>query len=77
MSRLGENLATKSYVAVSIDHAESTYENKVAFGSTLMNRPLDQRFVLEEMARQAEGDGFPAGLVDISATGLVRYSMGG
>ena len=77
MSHLGENLATKGYVAVSIDHAESTYENKAAFGSTLVNRPLDQKFVLEEMARLAEGDGFLKGLVDVSETGLVGYSMGG
>lgn len=77
MSHLGENLASKGYVTVSIDHTDSTYSDKAAFGSTLVNRPLDQKFVLDEMARRADGDGFLEGLVDASAAGLVGYSMGG
>lgn len=76
LSHLGENLATKGYVAVSIDHTDSTYHDKAAFGSTLVNRPLDQKFALEEMARRTGGDGFLGGLVDVEHTGLVGYSMG-
>ena len=79
LSHLGESLASKGFVVVSIDHPESTYDDQKAFASTLYNRPYDQLFVLDEMARLgAEGSGsFLAGLVDASRTGLVGYSMGG
>ncbi|MEM9107826.1 MAG: dienelactone hydrolase, partial [Pseudomonadota bacterium] len=78
MSHLGENLATKGYVVVSIDHTESTYDNRAAFGSTLVNRSIDQTFVLNEIDRQSKEDGsFLNGLVDASDTGLIGYSMGG
>ncbi|TQV81998.1 alpha/beta hydrolase family protein [Denitrobaculum tricleocarpae] len=78
MSHLGENLATKGYVTVSIDHTDSTYNDKAAFGSTLVNRRLDVAFVLSEMSRFAIEEGhFLAGIVDSSNTGLIGYSMGG
>jgi predicted dienelactone hydrolase len=78
MSHLGENLASKGYVVVSIEHTESTYENKAAFGSTLVNRPLDQMFVLNEIARLSQQpQHFLKGLVDTENTGLIGYSMGG
>ena len=78
MSHLGENLATKGYVMVSIDHTESTYDNKAAFGSTLVNRPLDQRYVLDAIERMSKSeDSFLSGLVNTDDTGLVGYSMGG
>ncbi|MEY8837778.1 alpha/beta hydrolase family protein, partial [Cribrihabitans sp. XS_ASV171] len=47
MSHLGENLASKGYVTVSIDHTDSTYSDKAAFGSTLYHRPIDQKFIIE------------------------------
>jgi predicted dienelactone hydrolase len=79
MSHIGENLASKGFVAVSIDHKDSTYDDQKAFGSTLYNRPFDQLFVLNEIDRQGKaGSGsFLAGLVDASRTGIVGYSMGG
>ena len=79
MSHLGENLASKGFVTVAIDHKDSTYEDQKAFGSTLYNRPFDQLFVLNEMARLGKsGSGsFLAGLVDANRTGIVGYSMGG
>ena len=79
MSHLGENLASKGYVAVSIDHPDSTYDDQKAFASTLYNRPLDQLLVLREMGRlSVPGSGsFLARLVDAARTGLVGYSMGG
>ena len=78
MSHLGENLASKGYVAVSIDHKDSTYDDAQAFSSTLYNRPLDQRFVIESMALLAENsDSFLAGMLDANKTGVVGYSMGG
>lgn len=79
MSHLGENLASKGFVVVAIDHTDSTYDEQRAFASTLYNRPLDQVFVLDEMARlSAPGSGsFLSGRLDTARTGLVGYSMGG
>ena len=51
LSHLAENLASKGFVTVSIDHRDSTYDDQKAFGSTLYNRPLDQLFVLREIDR--------------------------
>jgi len=77
LSHLAENLASKGYVVASIDHTDSTYRTQAAFGSTLVNRPLDQLFVLQQMADMAqEGEVF-AGLYDADNTGLIGYSMGG
>jgi len=79
MSHMGENLASKGFVAVSIDHKDSTYDDQKAFGSTLYNRAFDQLFVLNEIDRLSKpGSGnFLAGLVDASHTGIIGYSMGG
>ena len=78
LSHLAENLASKGYVVASIDHADSTYRDLGAFGSTLRNRTLDQLFVLEEMARlSADSGSFLSGLVDASNAAVVGYSMGG
>lgn len=79
LSHLGENLASKGYVVVSIDHTESTYDNAQAFASTLYNRSLDQLFVLRELDRlgAASSGSFLSGRVDASRTGIIGYSMGG
>ncbi len=78
LSHLGENLASKGYVVVSIDHRDSTYEDQQAFTSTLYNRPLDQRFVLESIAGlAADSSSFLNDLVNAENTGVVGYSMGG
>lgn len=78
MSHLGENLSTKGYVVVSIDHTDSTYDNRAAFGSTLVNRSIDQTFVVDTIDRMSKEDGnFLSGLVNADDTGLIGYSMGG
>ncbi|QFT60252.1 Alpha/beta hydrolase family protein [Sulfitobacter sp. THAF37] len=77
MSHLAENLASKGYVVASIDHTDSTYRTQAAFGSTLVNRSLDQLFVLEQMAQKAADGGEFAGLYDADNAGLIGYSMGG
>lgn len=77
MAHLGENLASKGLVAVSIDHKDSTYDDQKAFGSTLYNRPFDQLFVLDEMDRLSRPGNLLAGLVDANRTGIIGYSMGG
>lgn len=78
MSHLGENLASKGYVVASIDHPDSTYESPQAFSSTLYNRPLDQLFVLDQMAVLSnDRNSFLGGMVDTEHTGVVGYSLGG
>lgn len=77
LAHLAENLASKGYVVASIDHTDSTYRTQAAFGSTLVNRSLDQLFVLEQMAQKAAEGGEFAGLYDADNTGLIGYSMGG
>lgn len=78
MSHLGENLASKGYVVASIDHTDSTYRTQDAFASTLVNRSLDQLFVLDEVARlNADPSSELAGLIDTDNAGLIGYSMGG
>ncbi|MEE4187779.1 MAG: dienelactone hydrolase [Roseobacter sp.] len=73
MSHLGENLASKGYVTVSIDHTDSTYADQGAFGSTLLNRPIDQRFVIDQMARLETDLG---AVIDTDVVGVIGYSMG-
>lgn len=78
LSHLAENIASKGYVVASIDHTDSVYRNLGSFGSTLVNRPLDQLFTLSEMDRMSrDKDSFLNGLVDASNTALIGYSMGG
>ena len=78
LAHLAENLASKGYVVASIDHTDSTYRTPAAFGSTLVNRSLDQIFVLNELDRLSkDSSSFLFGLADASNTGLIGYSMGG
>lgn len=74
MSHLGENLASKGYVAVSADHPESTYSDQNKFTSTLVNRPLDQAFLIESMATLDDEIG---AITDADRSGVIGYSMGG
>ncbi len=78
LSHLGENLASKGYVVAAIDHRDSTYRDQQAITSALYNKPIDQLFVLDQIAvLSADSDGFLAGLVDTDNTAIVGYSMGG
>jgi predicted dienelactone hydrolase len=79
MSHIGENLASKGFITVAIDHKDSTYDDQKSFGSTLYNRPFDQLFVLAAIDRLGKpGSGsFLAGVVDAARTGIIGYSMGG
>lgn len=72
MSHLGENLASKGYVVASVDHRDSGYADKVLFGSTMINRPLDQAFVIASLRGSAPW----AGMLTAEAA-IVGYSMGG
>jgi len=78
LTYLTENLASKGYVVVSIDHTESTFRDAAGFNSTLLNRSLDVLFVLNEMARMEQETGhFLNNLVNPDHTALIGYSMGG
>jgi predicted dienelactone hydrolase len=79
LTYLTENLASKGYVVVAIDHTESTHADKAGFASTLLNRAPDILFVLNQVAELSKiGAGnFLAALVDANNTALLGYSMGG
>ena len=78
LSHTGENLASKGYIVASIDHKESTYEDQQSIASTLYNRPIDQRTVLNSMAALSEDIESPFySLIDSENTGIIGYSMGG
>ena len=79
MTYLTENLASKGYIVVAIDHTESTFENSGPFQSTLLNRAKDILFVLDEMAKLGSKNSgkFLSGLVDADHTAIIGYSMGG
>ena len=79
LTYLTENLASKGYVVVAIDHTESTYPDRAAFQSTLLNRAKDVLFVLDQVADMAKQGNthFLSGLADANNTALIGYSMGG
>ncbi len=80
LAYLGENLASKGYVVVSLDHTESTHQDGDAahFGSTLLNRSKDQLFTVQKMSElAADNSSFLNGLVNANQTAIVGYSMGG
>ena len=74
LSPLAENIASKGYVVASIDHPDSTYDDQGAFGSTLVNRPWDQRFVIDSMGGL---DGDLGGIIQDDNVAIIGYSMGG
>ncbi|WGH78877.1 alpha/beta hydrolase family protein [Jannaschia ovalis] len=75
MSHLGENLASKGYVVASLDHPDSMYQDMGVFPSTLVNRPVDQAFMVDALTGWAD---HPVGaMIDDDAVGIVGYSMGG
>lgn len=63
MVHLGETLASRGYIVASIAHRDSGYADKGAFISTLVNRPLDTRFVADQLGAKAYA--------------IIGYSMGG
>ncbi|WP_339626446.1 dienelactone hydrolase [uncultured Maribacter sp.] len=79
MTYLTENLASKGYIVAAIDHTDSTFKDANAFQSTLLNRPKDIRFVINEMEKLgAQGSKSNLeGLVDANNTAIIGYSMGG
>ena len=79
LTYLTENIASKGYIVVAIDHTESTYRDAGPFQSTLLNRSKDALFVMDEVGKLGKkaDDHFLAGLVDGNNTAIIGYSMGG
>lgn len=77
---LAENLASKGYVVASIDHRDPDPKTlkipQLSFGTVLINRVADQRFVIAELTRRA-GEGALRDVYDPERIALVGYSMGG
>ncbi len=79
LTYLTENLASKGYVVVAIDHTESTFRDAAGFQSTLLNRSKDVLFVLNQIADLGKNTSknFLSGIVNSDDTALIGYSMGG
>lgn len=78
LSPIAENLASKGYVVVSIDHTDSTYSDQAAFASTLRHRSIDVSFVIDEMVKINRDANSPLkSMIDENRIGLIGYSMGG
>ncbi|MDX8347649.1 alpha/beta fold hydrolase [Cognatiyoonia sp. IB215446] len=74
LSPLAENLASKGYVVASIDHPDSTYDDQSTFGSTLVNRPWDQRFIVDSLTTL---NGDLGAIIQDDNVAIIGYSMGG
>ena len=78
LTYLTENLASKGYVVVAIDHTESTFKDAAGFPSTLLNRSKDIIFTMNQIANLGKDkNNFLSGIVDDQNIGLIGYSMGG
>ncbi|MBA4747347.1 MAG: dienelactone hydrolase family protein [Sphingopyxis sp.] len=82
MTWLTENLATKGYIVVAIDHADqraiSAPEFGISFGNVLINRAADQRAVINHLTIQAADRKDSLGqMIDANNIGVIGYSMGG
>ena len=77
LSHLTEALASRGFAVLALDHTDSTYSDQAAFGSTLVNRPLDQAFAISAMAEAGGIDPALEGLIDADRAAVVGYSMGG
>ena len=78
LTNITENIASKGYVVVAINHTDSTHADATTFASTLRNRMLDDNFVLQTMADLSKSSkSFLKGMVDADKTAILGYSMGG
>lgn len=77
LSWLGENLASKGYAVLALDHTDSTHRDRADFVSTLRNRPLDLALAVRIAADLERRHPLLAHVWDTARTALVGYSMGG
>lgn len=81
LSRLGETLASRGYVVISIDHRDLPFSDvpsfMQSFGGVLVNRSHDQQAVLRTiLAGKLVTDGITK-QINPNAIGLLGFSMGG
>lgn len=80
-SRLGENLASRGYVVISIDHRDLPFSDVPSFmrsfGGVLINRSRDQQAVLRTVLAGKLATGGIADQIDLDAIGVLGFSMGG
>ena len=82
MSYLTENLASKGYVVVAIDHldmpAGARTNSQLDFANVFMDRARDQREVISALVAKSATlkVGYPS-IIDPNKIGLIGYSMGG
>lgn len=78
LSYLTENLASKGYIVVALDHTESTFSDAGGFPSTLLNRSKDVIFMMNQLTIENSKSGFfLKDKIDTDNIGLIGYSMGG
>jgi predicted dienelactone hydrolase len=82
MTWLTENLATKGYIVVAIDHADqralTAQDLGISFGNVLINRAADQRAVINHFtSRAADPRDMLGKRIDADIIAVIGYSMGG
>jgi predicted dienelactone hydrolase len=82
LSRLGEHLASRGYVVVSIDHKDEAVTSVPSFlqsfGNVIVDRSLDQKQLLAKLTDRQFAKSVPAlAAADLSSIALIGYSMGG
>lgn len=81
LSRLGETMASRGYVVVSIDHRDQPFNDMASFATSfagvLVNRSRDQQAALRTILAGSLRHADIARQVDRDAIGLLGFSMGG
>lgn len=79
-SWLAENLASKGYLVIALDHrdlpAANAEQQALSFATTVMTRSADQRYVIDQLASGAMPQ-WLNDLADPDRIALIGYSMGG
>jgi predicted dienelactone hydrolase len=75
------HLASHGFIVATPDHHGNTFTDAlvgIVDGSSLVNRPLDMKFLIDELAAfDAEPGGFLEGAVDLDRIGVSGHSFGG
>lgn len=77
LSWLGENLASKGYAVMALDHTDSTHADRGDVLSSLRNRPLDIALALRVAADLERHHPLLHHVWDADRAALVGFSMGG
>ncbi len=77
LSWLGENLASKGYAVMALDHTDSTHADRGDVLSSLRNRPLDIALALRVAADLERHHPLLHHVWDAERAALVGFSMGG